>query len=163
MHGLKCPINSTRIAGWYSYLLEPPHPAPPPPPPPPPALDGAWVGLCGRVTKVGQNHDEGGAAGGVCLQLNATAPHAGVGGSWRIEENGTQVLAQGVLPNTSLGGDLVSLELVFTASGSVTASVAGKVRFHIIRNARIENVGKYQSCMVDHRRASDAGSVRGLV
>ena len=131
----KTVVVAPRVPGWYSYLLEPPHPAPPPPPPPPPALDGAWVGLCGRVTKVGQNHNEGGTAGGVCLQLNATAARAGVGVSWRIEENGTHVLAQGVLPNTSLG-DLVSLELAFTASGSVTASVAGKVRFQIIRNAR---------------------------
>ena len=127
------------------------------------------MGLCGRVTKVGQNHNEGGTAGGVCLQLNATAPHAGVGVSWRIEENGTHVLAQGVLPNTSLG-DLVSLELAFTASGSVTASVAGKVRFQIIRNARTENVGKSQSCMVSgcgewrrRRRATwDGGPHDGL-
>ena len=30
--------------------------------------------------------------------------------------------------------------------------VALRVRFHIIRNACIENVGKYQSCMVSNLR-----------
>ena len=35
---------------------------------------------------------------------------------------------------------------------AVAAAAVVRVRFHIIRNARIENVGKYQSCMVSKLR-----------
>ena len=34
------------------------------------------------------------------------------------------------------------------SSGAHNSEDVLRVRFHIIRNARIENVGKYQSCMV---------------
>ena len=41
-----------------------------------------------------------------------------------------------------------------------TDTVIIRVRFHIIRNARIENVGKSQSCMVSERRELGAIEVR---
>ena len=82
-----------------AFPLTPPPPPPPPPkwhtaPLPPPA--GAWLGLCGRVTSIGHNQNMGGVFAGVCLQINATAPAGLVG--WRLELNGTEILASGVLP-----------------------------------------------------------------
>merc|ERR1712086_537987 len=76
-------------------------PLPPPPPPPkwrpaplqPPA--GAWLGLCGRVSSVGHNQNMGGVYHGVCLQLNATTATGRMG--WRVETDGTDIVASGEL------------------------------------------------------------------
>ena len=61
-------------------------------------------------------------------------------------------------PITDLSEDDLRLILEPLRSGLVTHYVppgllaADQVRFHIIRNARIENVGKSQSCMVSKLR-----------
>ena len=80
-----------------------PQPPSPPPGPPPrwhpaPLLppSGVWLGLCGRIMSVGHNQNMGGVYRGICLQVNATAASGGVG--WRVEKNGTEILASGELP-----------------------------------------------------------------
>lgn len=110
-------------SGWQTYLIDPPRPAPPPPPPPLDEPLGAWLGVCGRVTYLGQNRNMGGTSKGVCLQINATNPTGGA--SWQLEENGTIILASGECADCDLS-DWVPLALDFTADGKVTATVNGK-------------------------------------
>jgi hypothetical protein len=115
-------------AGWQSFLLTPPHPAPPPPPPPIDAPSGVWVGLCGRVSQVGQSAAPGGTSAGVCLQLNASSSADGAATSWRIEQNGKVVLAHGTLDGG--GPSLITawhtLELAFGCdSGGGDGGVGG--------------------------------------
>lgn len=109
--------------GWQSYLIDPPRPAPPPPPPPLADPLGAWLGVCGRVTEIGQNQNMGGTSKGVCLQINATAPTGGA--TWQLEENGTKILASGQCTDCDLSKWL-PLALEFTADGKVGATVNGK-------------------------------------
>ena len=79
-----------------------PQPPLPPPGPPPrwhpaalPPPSGAWLGLCGRVSSVGHNQAMGGVYRGLCLQINATQANGEMG--WRVEEDGTRILASGNL------------------------------------------------------------------
>lgn len=109
-------------SGWQSYLIDPARPAPPPPPPPLANPMGAWLGVCGRVTAIGQNRNMGGTSSGVCLQINATAPTGGA--SWQLEEDGTKILASGRCADCDLS-KWVTLELDFT-DGKVAATVNGK-------------------------------------
>jgi hypothetical protein len=112
------------------------HPAPLPPP------RGAWVGLCGRVSSVGHNQEMGGVYRGLCLQVNATTATGGL--SWRVEEDGTSIIASGSdwLPTASAASMASSatalsawhtLELTFDghtgdhAAGMFTASIDGAV------------------------------------
>ena len=81
-------------------------PLPPPPPPPkwrpsplqPPS--GAWVGLCDRVSSVGHNQNMVGVYRGVCLQVNATTAAGRMG--WRVETDGTDIVASGELQGSTL-------------------------------------------------------------
>ena len=118
--------------GWQSYLIDPPRPVPPPPPPPLADPLGAWLGVCGRVTEIGQNRNMGGTSQGVCLQLNATTPTGGA--SWRLEEDGTKILSSGECSDCSLS-EWISLELDFTVDGKVAGSVNGKAIDAVDTNA----------------------------
>lgn len=109
--------------GWQTYLIDPPRPAPPPPPPPLADPAGAFLAVCGRVTTIGQNHNMGGTSAGVCLQINATAATGGA--SWRLEEDGTSILASGECEACDLSS-WISLVLDFSKDGQVSASVDGK-------------------------------------
>lgn len=94
-------------------------------PPPNLTLPGFMLGLCGRISVVGHNTAAGGTGAGVCLQLNATVvTESGV--SWRIEQDGTQVIASGTLLNASLS-DWHSLELSFGCDGATNRSVSATI------------------------------------
>lgn len=111
------------------------HPAPLPPP------SGAWVGLCGRVSSVGHNQNMGGVYCGLCLQVNSTTATGGL--SWRVEENGTDIIASGavvVVHEASTASATVltawhTLELAFDRVGDFTASIDGAVLTHGKTNA----------------------------
>lgn len=141
-HGPQAPTR-VRVDVRVPAAAFPQPPLPPPGPPPrwhpaplpPPA--GAWVGLCGRVSSVGHNQNMGGVYHGVCVQLNATT-----GGEvgWRVEQDGTRILANGVLnSNQSHSSNIVArslvawhtVELAFECdggdSGEFTAAVDGVV------------------------------------
>ena len=109
-------------SGWQTYLLDPQRPAPPPPPPPLADPVGVWLGVCGRVTMIGQTKNMGGTSAGVCLQINATAATGGA--SWRIEEDGVRILASGECADCDLG-KWISLGLGFE-DGKASATVNGK-------------------------------------
>lgn len=106
--------------GWLTYTLDGPHP---PPPTPPVSDTGVWAAVCGRITAVGQNRLTGGVAAGVCLQLNATSAQGGA--SFRLLQDGMQVLASGYLPDCHPIHAWTSLELIFEAQ-NVSAFVAGQ-------------------------------------
>lgn len=120
--------------GWLTYTLDGPHPPAPPPPTPPAALAGVWAAVCGRVMAVGQNQLTGGVQTGVCLQLNATS--AGGGASFRLLQDGMQVLASGHLPSCHPINSWTSLRLQFQAQ-NVSAFVGGEM----VANAAVTGTG----------------------
>eukprot|EP01043_Picozoa_sp_COSAG02_P058535 COSAG02_NODE_7301_length_3076_cov_1.645616_2_plen_160_part_00 len=88
-----------------------------------PSTHRVTLGVCGRVTEIGQNRNMGGTSKGVCLQINATAPNGGA--TWQLEENGTKILVSGQCTDCDLSKWL-PLALDFTADSKVTATVNGK-------------------------------------
>jgi hypothetical protein len=73
----------------------------------------------------------GGTSAGVCLHINSTAATGGL--SWRVEENGTLILASGELNGSAASLSVWrTLELAFGCSNSsghkvFTASIDGVV------------------------------------